>query len=91
MEVTKFLILMGQLGNMEDDLLVHSLVFLDYPDILGCGSGSTSLHMVEQLRYSFWVEPSLDPAQSVGYLIVGTLKVFDGHVVAGQGGDPLVA
>ena len=82
---------MGQLGNTEDDLLVHSLVFLDYPDILSFGPGSTSLSMVEQLCYSFQVEPSIDPAQSVGYLIVGTLKVFDGHVVAGQGGDPPMA
>ena len=32
-----------------------------------------------------------DPAQSVSYLIVGTLKVFDGHIIAGQGGDPSVA
>ena len=71
MEVTKFLILTGQLGNMEDDLLVHSLVFLNYSDILGFSPRSTSLRMVEQLRYSFQVEPSLDPAQSVGYLIVG--------------------
>ena len=82
---------MGQLGNTEDDLLAHSLVFLDYPDILGFSPGSVSLRVVEQLHYSFRVEPSLDLAQSVGYLIVGTLKVFDGHVVAGQGGDPPVA
>ena len=82
---------MGQLGNMEDDLLIHSLVFLDYPDILGFSPGSTTLHVVEQLCYSFRVEPSLDSAQSIGYLIVGTFKVLDGHVVAGQGGDPSVA
>ena len=90
-EITKFLILTSQLGSMEDDLLICSFFFLNYPDILGLGLGSTSLCMVEQLCYSFWIKPSLDPAQSIGYLIVRTLKVPDGHIVAGQGGDPSVA
>ena len=90
-EITKFLILMSQLGCMEDDLLIHSFFFLDYPDILGLALGSTCLRVVEQLCYGFRVKPSLDPAQSVGYLIVRTLKVLDGHIVAGQGGDPSVA
>ena len=76
---------------MEDDLLIPSLVFLDYSDILSFGPGGTRLHVVEQPCYSFQVEPSLDPAQSIGYLIVRTFEVFDGHVVAGQGGDPSVA
>ena len=90
-EATKFLILMSQLGNTEDDILIPSLIFLDYSDILGFGPGSTRLRMVEQPCYSFRVESSLDLAQSTSYLIVGTFEVFDDHVVAGQGGDPLVA
>ena len=90
-EIIKFLILTSQLGSMEDDLLINSFFFLDYPDILGLRPGSTCLPVVEQLCYGFLVKPSLDPAQSVSYLIVGTLKVSDGHIVAGQCGDPSVA
>ena len=90
-KIMKFLVLMSQLGNTEDDLLIRSFFFLDYPDILGLGPGSTSLHVVEQLCYGFRVKPSLDPAQSIGYLIVGTLKVPDGYIVAGQGSNPSVA
>ena len=89
-EIMKFLILTSQLGSTEDDLLIRSFFFLDYPDILGLGPGSTCLRMVEQLCYGFQVKPSLDLAQSVGYLIVRTLKVLDGHIVAGQGGNPSV-
>ena len=72
-EITKFLILTSQLGSMEDDFLIHPFFFLDYPDILSLGPGSTSLREVEQLCYRFRVKPSLDSAQSIGYLIVGTL------------------
>ena len=90
-EITKFLILTSQFGSTEDDLLIRPFFFLDYLDILGLGPGSISLHIIEQLCYGFQVKPSLDPTQSVGYLIVGTLKVLDGHIVAGQGGDPSVA
>ena len=53
MEVTKFLILTSQLGNMEDDLLIPSLIFLNYSDILSFGPGSARLHVVEQPCYSF--------------------------------------
>ena len=73
-EITKFLILTSQLGSTEDDLLILSFFFLDYPDILSLGPGSTCLRVVEQLCYSFRVKPSLDLAQSIGYLIVGTLR-----------------
>ena len=89
-EITKFLILMSQLSSTEDDLLIRSFFFLDYPDILVLGPGRTCLCVVEQLCYGFRVKPSLDPTQSIGYLIVRTLKVLDGYIVAGQGGDPSV-
>ena len=47
--------------------------------------------MVEQLCYGVWIKPGLDPAQSIGHLVIGTFEISDGHVVAGQGGDPSVA
>ena len=47
--------------------------------------------MVEQLCYGVQVKPGLDPAQSIGHLVIGAFKVFDGHIIAGQGNDPTVA
>ena len=90
-EVREFLVLSNQLDSLEDDLLICSFLFLDYPDILGLSLGGTSSCMVEQLCYHIQVKPSLDPAQSVSHLIVGTLEVPDGDIVASQGGDPSVA
>ena len=88
----KFLILTSQLGSTEDDLLIRSFFFLEVSRYPRSQPGEhLPLHVVEQLCYGFQVKPSLDPAQSVGNLIVGTLKVPDGHVVAGQGGDPSMA
>ena len=73
-EITKFLILTSQLGNTEDDLLIHSFFFLDYPDILSFGPGSTSLCMIEQLCYSFWVKPSLDLFRASATLLSEPLR-----------------
>ena len=92
MEVTEFLVLASQLDDSEDDLLVGPLFLLDYLDVVGLGPGrSTCLHVVEQLCYGVRIKPGLDPAQSVSHLVIGTFEVSDGHVVAGQGGDPSVA
>ena len=92
MEITEFLVLVSQLDSMEDDLLVSPLFLLDYLDVISLSAGrSTRLRMVEQLCYSVQIKPGLDPAQSVGHLVIGTFEVSDGHVVAGQGSDPLVA
>ena len=88
----EFLVLMSQLDGQEDDLLVRPLFLLDYPDIVGLGPGSsTCLRVVEQLCYGVQIKPGLDPAQSISHLVIGTFEVSDGHVVAGQGGDPSVA
>ena len=88
----EFLVLVSQLDGPEDDLLVSPFFLLDYLDVLGLSPGrSTCLHMVEQLCYGVQIKPSLDPAQSIGHLVIGAFEVFDGHVVAGQGGNPTVA
>ena len=92
MEITEFLVLASQLDGPEDDLLVGPFFLLDYPDVVSlCLGRRTCLHVVEQLCYSVQIKPGLDPAQSIGHLIVGTFEVSDGHVVAGQGGNPSVA
>ena len=84
-EITEFLVLARQLDGPEDDLL-------DYSDVVGLSPGrSTHLRVVEQLCYGVWIKPGLNPTQSVSHLVVGTFELFDGHVVAGQGGDPSVA
>ena len=91
-EVTEFLVLMSQLGGLEDDLLVSPLFLLNDSDFIVLGPGrSTRLHVVEQLCYGVWIKPGLDLAQSISHLVIGTFEVSDGHVVAGQGGNPSVA
>ena len=88
----EFLVLTSQLGGPEDDLLVSLLFLLNYSDFVGLSPGrSTRLHVVEQLCYGVWIKPGLDLAQSISHLVIGTFEVSDGHVVAGQGGDPSVA
>ena len=88
----EFLVLASQLDGPEDNLLVGPLFLLDYPDVVGLSPGrSTRLRVVEQLCYSVRIKPGLDPAQSIGHLVIGAFEVFDGHVVAGQGGNPTVA
>ena len=92
MEVMEFLVLTSQLDGPEDDLLVSPLFLLNYSDFVCLGPGrSTHLHVVEQLCYGVPIKPGLDPAQSISHLVIRTFEVSDGHVVAGQGGDPSVA
>ena len=92
-EVTEFPVLASQLDGPEDDLLVGPLFLLDYPDVVGLSPGrSTRLRVVEQLCYGVRIKPGLDPwLRASGHLVIGTFEVSDGHVVAGQGGDPSVA
>ena len=91
-EIMEFLVLAGQLDGPEDNLLVGPFFLLDYPDVVCLSPGrSTCLCVVEQLCYSVRIQPGLDPAQSIGHLVIGAFEVSDGHVVAGQGGNPTVA
>ena len=91
MEVMEFLVLASQLDGLEDDLLIGPLFLLDYPDVVGLSPGrSTRLRVVEQFCYSVRIKPGLDPAQSIGHLVIGTFEVSDGHIEASQGGDPSV-
>ena len=92
MEITEFLVLASQLDSPEDNLLVGPFFLLDYSDVVGLSPGrSTRLRVVEQLCYRVQIKPSFDPTQSIGHLVIGAFEVFDGHVIAGQGGDPTVA
>ena len=91
-EVTEFLVLTSQLDGPEDDLLVSPLFLLNYSDFVGLGPGrSNRLRVVEQLCYGVRIKPGLNLAQSISHLVIRAFEVSDGHVVAGQGGDPSVA
>ena len=91
-EVPEMFVLSNHLLGPQDHLLFSLTVFCHYSWVIClCLGNITGPGMIEECSDGFQVQPLRDPAQNVCNLVVGTLQVFNGHVIPSKCGYPLVS